>query len=62
MLGTKKTTQKSVLGGIGMALLLCLLMALMPMSGFVTNNVGEIDFVDATEVSDDFFKLPDTIE
>jgi hypothetical protein len=37
-------------------------MALMPMSGFVTNNVGEIDFVDATEESDDFFKLPDTIE
>ena len=62
MLGTKKTTQKSVLGGIGVALLLCLLMALMPMSGFVTNNVGEIDFVDATEESEDFFKLPDTIE
>lgn len=62
MLGTNKTTQKSVLGGIGVALLLCLLMALMPMSGFVTNNVGDIDFVDATEESNDFFKLPDTIE
>ena len=62
MLGTKKTTQKSVLGGIGMALLLCLLMALMPMSGFVTNDVGEIDFVNATEESQDFFKLPETIE
>ena len=62
MLGTKKTTQKSVLGGIGVALLLCLLMALMPMSGFVTNNAGEIDFVDATEESEDYFKLPDTIE
>ena len=62
MLGTKKTTQKSVLGGIGVALLLCLLMALMPMSGFVTNNVDDIDFVDATEESEDFFKLPETIE
>lgn len=62
MLGTKKTTQKSVLGGIGVALLLCLLMALMPMSGFVTNNVGDIDFVDAPEESEDYFKLPDTIE
>ena len=62
MLGTNKTTQKSVLGGIGVALLLCLLMALMPMSGYVTNNVGDIDFVDATEESEDYFKLPDTIE
>ncbi len=32
------------------------------MSGFVTNNGGEIDFVDATEESEDYFKLPDTIE
>ena len=32
------------------------------MSGFVTNNVGDIDFVDATEESEDYFKLPDTIE
>ena len=62
MLGTKKTTQKSVLGGIGMALLLCLLMALMPMSGFVTNDVDGIDFVNATEESQDYFKLPETIE
>ena len=62
MLGTKKTTQKSVLGGIGMALLLCLLMALMPMSGFVTNDADETDFVNAAEESEDYFKLPETIE
>ena len=62
MLGTKKTTQKSVLGGIGMALLLCLLMALMPMSGFVTNDADETNFVNADEESEDYFKLPETIE
>ena len=64
MLGTKKNQKKTVFGGIGIALLLCALMALMPMSGFVNNNAEESNFVEAetTSVDEDFFKLPDNLQ
>ena len=63
MLGTKKTTQKSALYGIGIAVLLCALMALMPMSNFVTNSVDNTEFVEVNDASDDdIFSLPDTVK
>ncbi len=65
MLGkqNKTTKQKSVFSGIGIALLLCALMALMPMAGFVDNNESGAEFVNANEAAeDDFFALPDTVK
>jgi hypothetical protein len=65
MLGkqNKNTKQTSVFSGIGIALLLCALMALMPMAGFVDNNESEAEFVNANEAAeDDFFALPDTVK
>ena len=64
MLGNKKNNKKTVFGGIGIALLLCALMVLMPMSGYVDNNESaEAEFVEATSTGDeeDYFKLPETI-
>lgn len=65
MLGTiKKNKKTTVLSGIGVALFLCLLMVLMPMSSYVQNDTEESGFVDASpsEDTNDYFKLPDTIE
>jgi hypothetical protein len=55
MLGkqNKNTKQTSVFSGIGIALLLCALMALMPMAGFVDNNESEAEFVNANEAAED---------
>ena len=64
MLGNKKNKKKTVFGGIGIALLLCALMVLMPMSGYVDNNESaEAEFVEANSTGDeeDFFKLPETL-
>ncbi|MGB2493452.1 MAG: type IV pilin [Poseidonia sp.] len=64
MLGNKKNQKKTVFGGIGIALLLCALMVLMPMSGYVDNNESaEAEFVEANSTGDeeDFFKLPETL-
>jgi len=45
MLGNKKNQNKTVFGGIGIALLLCALMALMPMSGYMSNDSVDVEFV-----------------
>jgi hypothetical protein len=61
MLGIKNTKKKTVFNGIGVALLLCALMALMPMAGFVDNTTGDVEFVATNETAEDeFFPLPDT--
>ncbi|MGY8699149.1 MAG: hypothetical protein ACKVHC_05550, partial [Candidatus Poseidoniales archaeon] len=63
MLGITNTKKKTVFNGIGVALLLCALMALMPMAGFVDNNAGDVEFVNTNETTEnDFFALPDTKE
>ena len=61
MLGITNKNKKSVFNGIGVALLLCALMALMPMAGFVDNNAGDVEFVNTNETTEnDFFALPDS--
>jgi len=61
MLGITNTKKKTVFNGIGVALLLCALMALMPMAGFVDNNAGDVDFVNTNDTTkEEFFALPDT--
>jgi hypothetical protein len=62
MLGIKNTKKKTVFNGIGVALLLCALMALMPMAGFVDNNASDVEFVATNEAGEEFFPLPDTKE
>jgi hypothetical protein len=63
MLGNKNTKKTSVFSGIGIALLLCALMALMPMAGFVDNNAGDVEFVDSnTTAENDFFALPEAVK
>ena len=63
MLGNKKNQNKTVFGGIGIALLLCALMALMPMSGYMSNDSVDVEFVESsTTGEEDFFRLPDKIE
>ena len=63
MLGNKKNQKKTVFGGIGVALLLCALMVLMPMSGYVDNGDSTtVELVEASSTeSDDYFRLPDKI-
>jgi len=61
MLGITNTKKRTVFNGIGVALLLCALMALMPMAGFVDNNAGDVEFVNTNETTEEeFFALPDT--
>ena len=63
MLGNKNTKKTSVFSGIGIALLLCALMALMPMAGFVDNNASDVEFVDSnTTAEKDFFALPEAVK
>ena len=65
MLGTiKKNKKTTVLSGIGVALFLCLIMVLMPMSSYVQNNTEESGLVAAepSENENDYFKLPETIQ
>ena len=63
MLGNKKNQKKTVFGGIGVALLLCALMVLMPMSGYVDNNEkAAVEFVEADSTgAEDYFALPEKI-
>ena len=64
MLGNKKNQKKTVFGGIGIALLLCALMVLMPMSGYVDNadSGAEAELVEAsTAGAEDYFQLPEKI-
>jgi hypothetical protein len=52
-----------VFSGIGIVLLLCVLMALMFMVGFVDNNAGDVEFVDLnTTAENDFFALPEAVK
>ena len=61
MLGITNTKKKTVFNGIGVALLLCALMALMPMAGFVDNNASEVEFVTTNDTAvENFPVLPDT--
>ena len=53
MLGIKNTKKTSVFNGIGIALLLCALMALMPMAGFVDNNAGDVEFVATNDTAEE---------
>jgi len=63
MLGIKNTKKASVFNGIGIALLLCALMALMPMAGFVDNNAGDVEFVATNDTAgDDLLALPTSKE
>ena len=64
MLGNKKNKKKTVFGGIGVALLLCALMVLMPMSGYVDNNETEATVGSVTADSngaEDYFALPEKL-
>jgi len=64
MLGNKKNQKKTVFGGIGVALLLCALMVLMPMSGYVDNNETEATVGSVTADSngaEDYFALPEKL-
>ena len=63
MLGNKNNKKTSVFSGIGIALLLCALMALMPMAGFVDNNASEVEFVATNDTAEsDLFALPDAVK
>ncbi len=63
MLGITNTKKKTVFNGIGVALLLCALMALMPMAGFVDNNASDVEFVTTNDTTEDQFSaLPDTVK
>ena len=64
MLGNKNTNKKTVMSGVGIALLLCILMALSPMTGLVQNDTAEesTEFTEANDVSEDFFALPEVYE
>lgn len=64
MLGNKKNQKKTVFGGIGVALLLCALMVLMPMSGYVDNNETEatVQSVEADSTgAEEYYALPEKI-
>ena len=62
MLENKKNQKKTVFGGIGVALLLCALMVLMPMSGYVDNNEATVESVEAdTAGEEEYFQLPEKI-
>ena len=64
MLGNKNTNKKTVMGGVGIALLLCALMVGMTMTNFVQNDAPQVEseLAIANEESDDYFALPDVYE
>ena len=63
MLGNKNKKTKTAMGGIGIAVLLCALMAFMPMTSLVDNTATEtVSNAEIVSEVDDFFKLPATIE
>ena len=65
MLGNKNRKNKTVIGGVGIALLLCVLMVGMTMTGLVNNESpqGATNLVAAdTGIEDDVFALPDGYE
>jgi len=64
MLGNKNTNKKTVMGGVGIALLLCALMVGMTMTNFVQNDAPQVEseLAIANEESDDYFALPEVYE
>lgn len=65
MLGNKNRKNKTVIGGVGIALLLCVLMVGMTMTGLVQNNSpeGATNLVAADNgIEDDMFALPEVYE
>ena len=63
MLGNKNKKTKTAMGGIGIAVLLCALMAFMPMTSLVDNTATEtVSNAEIVSEVDDFFKLPAAIE
>jgi len=63
MLGNKNNKTKTAIGGIGVAVLLCALMAFMPMTSLVDNTTTDtVSVAEITTDIDDFFKLPAAIE
>ncbi|MFL2962365.1 MAG: hypothetical protein ACJZ2K_05225, partial [Candidatus Poseidoniaceae archaeon] len=64
MLGNKNTNKKTVMSGVGIALLLCALMVGMTMTNLVQTDAPQVesDLAVASEESDDYFALPDVYE
>jgi hypothetical protein len=64
MLGNKNTNKKTVMSGVGIALLLCALMVGMTMTNLVQTDAPQVEseLAVASEESDDYFALPDVYE
>jgi len=64
MINGSKMKKTTIWGGLFSALLLCALMAIMPFSSMVDNQVSETDYTgsETAEQKDDPFRLPETIE
>ena len=64
MLGNKNTNKKTVLGGAGIAILLCALMVGMTMTNLVPSSAPQVEaeLAVANEESEDVFALPEVYE
>ena len=64
MLGNKNTNKKTVMSGVGIALLLCILMVGMTMTSLVQNDAVEesVEFAEANNAGEDYFALPEVYE
>ena len=64
MLGNKNTNKKTVLGGAGIAILLCALMVGMTMTNLVPASAPQVEaeLAVANEESEDVFALPEVYE
>jgi len=64
MLGNKNTNKKTVMGGVGIALLLCALMVGMTMTNLVQTDAPQVEseLAVANEESEDYFALPEVYE
>ena len=64
MLGNKNKKTKTAMGGIGTAILLCALMALMPMTSLVDNTATTdgVSNAEYTVQTDVFGKMPAALE
>ena len=63
-LGNRNTNKKTVMGGVGIALLLCALMVGMTMTNLVQTDAPlvETEFTVVNEESEDYFALPEVYE
>ena len=63
-LGNRNTNKKTVMGGVGIALLLCALMVGMTMTNLVQTDAPQVEaeFAIANDGSEDHFALPDVYE